>query len=78
MTPLILGLAALACILASVAWSRRNATHRPVAQLPAPSPQALQLIGHGQQVKAIKAYRQQTGATLHEAAQVIEHHQAPR
>ena len=45
---------------------------REVSSLPSPSQDVIALIGLGEKVAAIRAYRKQTGASLLEARRVVE------
>lgn len=58
-------------VLAAVAFQPRP---REVAALPPPSDDVLAKLESGHRVQAIRAYRQQTGASLLEASRVISHH----
>lgn len=47
---------------------------RPVSELPEPSEEVRRLIAQKQKIAAVKAYREQTGASLAEATQVVTYY----
>jgi len=65
----------LVAVLALFAVSLQPKPRR-VPDLPAPSDDVLSLLGAGKRVRAIRAYRRQTGASLLEASRVITHHES--
>ena len=67
----ILAISAIVLALVVIAKQPRP---RPTSVLPKPSNDVQRLIRQGKKVAAIRAYRKQTGASLLEARNVIEHH----
>lgn len=70
------GVLALVAVALAVIVAILRPKPREVADLPEPSDDVLVLLRLGARVRAIRAYRRQTGATLFEANRVIAHHAA--
>lgn len=72
MTPILFGVIALLAVLVLFFATGTRTPSRPVSQLPAPSIGVRRLVNDGKIIDAIKLYRKETRASLHEAKQVVD------